>query len=44
MLDYLWPLWDAKNQTLTDKVLGTIVVNQPDRQQPGQQQGVVQRY
>ncbi len=32
MLDYLWPLWDAKNQTLTDKVLTTIVVNQPPQQ------------
>jgi uncharacterized RDD family membrane protein YckC len=30
-LDYLWPLWDSKNQTLTDKVLGTVVVNQPPR-------------
>ena len=29
MLDYLWPLWDAKNQTLTDKVLNTIVISQP---------------
>ena len=28
MLDYLWPLWDARNQTLTDKVLGTVVVHQ----------------
>ena len=27
MLDYLWPLWDAKNQTLTDKVLGTVVIH-----------------
>ena len=28
-LDYLWPLWDPKKQTLTDKILSTIVVNQP---------------
>jgi uncharacterized RDD family membrane protein YckC len=27
-LDYLWPLWDDKNQTLTDKILSTVVVNQ----------------
>ena len=26
---WLWPLWDAKNQTFSDKVMGTIVVNQP---------------
>ena len=32
MLDYLWPLWDAKKQTLTDKVLGTIVVHQQPQQ------------
>ena len=32
-LDYLWPLWDPKNQTLTDKILGTIVINQPAPQQ-----------
>lgn len=25
-LDYLWPLWDEKNQTLTDKILTTVVV------------------
>lgn len=26
-LDYLWPLWDQpKHQTLTDKILGTVVV------------------
>lgn len=25
-LDYLWPLWDEKNQTLTDKILSTVVV------------------
>jgi len=26
VLDYLWPLWDAKNQALHDKVAGTNVV------------------
>lgn len=26
LLDYLWPLWDAKNQTLHDKVVGSVVV------------------
>lgn len=25
-LEYLWPLWDADNQTLTDKILSTVVV------------------
>jgi uncharacterized RDD family membrane protein YckC len=29
-IDYLWPLWDVKNQTLTDKILGTVVVRWPD--------------
>ncbi len=28
-LGYLWPLWDAKRQTFADKILGTVVVNQP---------------
>lgn len=29
-LDYLWPLWDKpKVQTLTDKILGTVVVKRP---------------
>jgi uncharacterized RDD family membrane protein YckC len=28
-LGYLWPLWDAKRQTWTDKVLGTVVVEGP---------------
>lgn len=27
-LDYLWMLWDKQNQTLHDKVAGTIVVQQ----------------
>lgn len=28
-LGYLWPLWDAKRQTFADKILGTVVINQP---------------
>ena len=28
-LDYLWPLWDDKNQTLSDKILSTIEIQQP---------------
>ena len=32
-IDYLWPLWDApKRQTVTDKILSTIVLRQPDPQ------------
>lgn len=30
LIDYLWPLWDAKSQTLTDKILSTVVILQPD--------------
>jgi hypothetical protein len=26
LLDYLWPLWDSRNQRLTDKVFRTRVV------------------
>jgi uncharacterized RDD family membrane protein YckC len=26
LLDVLWPLWDAKNQTLHDKAVGSVVV------------------
>jgi uncharacterized RDD family membrane protein YckC len=26
LLAYLWPLWDRRNQTLYDKMVGTIVV------------------
>lgn len=33
-IDFLWPLWDAKKQTLTDKILTTVVVRQPPG--PGQ--------
>lgn len=25
ILDYLWPLWDSKNQALHDKVVGSVV-------------------
>lgn len=28
-IGYLWPLWDAKRQTFADKVMSTVVVNQP---------------
>lgn len=28
-IDFLWPLWDTQRQTLTDKVLNTIVIRQP---------------
>ena len=26
LLDYLWPLWDAKNQALHDKVVNSVVL------------------
>ena len=26
VFDYLWPLWDRKNQALHDKVVGSVVV------------------
>ena len=26
VLDYLWPLWDSKNQALHDKIVGSVVV------------------
>ena len=26
LLDYLWPLWDTKNEALHDKVVGSVVV------------------
>lgn len=29
-LDYLWAAWDDRNQTLTDKLLKTVVINQPE--------------
>lgn len=28
-LGWLWPLWDAKRQTFADKIMSTVVVNQP---------------
>ncbi|GAA2156519.1 hypothetical protein GCM10009844_44860 [Nocardioides koreensis] len=28
-LGYLWPLWDAKRQTFSDKIVHTVVLNQP---------------
>ncbi len=28
-LGYLWPLWDSKRQTFADKIMKTIVINQP---------------
>ncbi len=28
-LGYLWPLWDAKRQTFADKIVGTVVLDQP---------------
>lgn len=33
-LGYLWPLWDAKRQTFSDKVMKTVVVQGPP---PGQE-------
>lgn len=28
-LGYLWPLWDSKRQTFADKIMGTVVIEQP---------------
>ena len=28
-LGYLWPLWDAKRQTFADKIMNTVVIEQP---------------
>ena len=28
-LGYLWPLWDRKRQTFSDKIMSTVVINQP---------------
>jgi uncharacterized RDD family membrane protein YckC len=28
-LGYLWPLWDAKRQTFSDKIMSTVVIEQP---------------
>lgn len=32
-LGYLWPLWDDKKQTFADKLMSTVVVDQPKPQQ-----------
>jgi uncharacterized RDD family membrane protein YckC len=29
LVDLLWPLWDDKNQTLHDKAVGSVVIDQP---------------
>jgi len=26
VLDVLWPLWDRRNQTLHDKIVGTLIL------------------
>lgn len=31
-LGYLWPLWDAKKQTFADKIMGSVVIEQPKPQ------------
>lgn len=28
-IGYLWPLWDSKRQTFADKILSTVVIDQP---------------
>lgn len=34
---YLWPLWDQRRQTFTDKVMKTVVVEQSARShEPGE--------
>jgi uncharacterized RDD family membrane protein YckC len=33
-IGYLWPLWDARKQTFADKIMGTVVVNASQPQQP----------
>ena len=30
-LGYLWPLWDRKRQTFADKIMGTVVAQEPTR-------------
>ena len=35
---WLWPLWDDKNQTLADKIIGTVVINADDASAPVAQQ------
>lgn len=29
LVGFLWPLWDSKRQTFADKVVGTVVIDQP---------------
>lgn len=29
LIGYLWPLWDAKRQTFADKLVSTVVIDQP---------------
>jgi hypothetical protein len=31
-LGYLWPIWDPKKQTFADKIMGTLVIVQPQEQ------------
>lgn len=31
-LGYLWPLWDAKKQTFADKIMSSVVIEQPKPQ------------
>ena len=33
-LGWLWPLWDARNQTLADKIMSTVVIIQPAGTRP----------
>jgi uncharacterized RDD family membrane protein YckC len=33
-LGWFWPLWDARRQTLADKIMGTVVVIQPQDSAP----------
>jgi uncharacterized RDD family membrane protein YckC len=32
-LGYLWPLWDAKNQTFSDKIMSTVVISATEPRQ-----------
>jgi uncharacterized RDD family membrane protein YckC len=41
-LGYLWPLWDAKKQTFADKIMGTLVIVQPQDQPQDPAQYVAQ--
>ncbi len=29
LVNFLWPLWDAEHQTLSDKIMGTVVIRVP---------------